>query len=199
VLGRVGWKAALALLAAGLVAPGCADDDTRPIAEQTFQPVVADTLTVATYLPAPGYWNGPDAEHLDGGFEWAIAEELATRFDLELRVVERPFDEIVAGELDDVDLALAQITVTAERDDVVDFSVPYDREDGGVLIATGEDAITDLRTARERSWVVVAGSVYEEFVDDVVRPDDPPLIVDDNVAASDAATSTPQCWTCRPH
>ena len=30
-------------------------------------------LTVATNLPAPGFWDGDDVDHLTGGFEWGIA------------------------------------------------------------------------------------------------------------------------------
>ena len=42
-------------------------------------------LTVATSLPAPGFWDGADVDELTGGFEDGIARALADRFDLELR------------------------------------------------------------------------------------------------------------------
>ena len=109
---------------------------------------------MATSLPAPGYWEGEDVDHLDGGFEWAIAEELADRFDLTLDVVDVPFERIVAGELGGADLALAQISITDERGEVLDFSVPYATIDAGVLVRAGEE-LTDLKTAREQRWVVV--------------------------------------------
>ena len=59
----------LAALAALTV--GCAD--TQDIADQTFHPATEGTLTVATALPAPGFWDGADVEHLEGGFEHGIA------------------------------------------------------------------------------------------------------------------------------
>ena len=67
-----------------------------------------------------------------------------------------PFDRLVAGDLAGADLALAQITITDEREDVVDFSVPYYLDDAGAVLEAGEE-LTDLETAKEQRWAVQRG------------------------------------------
>src|SRR4051812_43525209 len=136
-------------------------------AEQQFAPLVAGQLTVATSLPAPGFWEGESADRMTGGFEYEIARRLAERFDLELRVIDRPFDQIVAGDLGGADLSLAQITVTDEREKHLAFSIPYYEDDAGAVIKAGED-LTDLKTAKEQRWAVQRGTVQEKILTDQV-------------------------------
>jgi polar amino acid transport system substrate-binding protein len=172
---------------AALVGLGC--DQVRDNAEQQFDPHVDGVLTVATSLPAPGFWEGADASSLDGGFEWEIADALAARFHLDLDVVDVPFESIVAGDLGDADMAIAQISITDERAEVVDFSTSYYVTGAGVLGAAGADELTDLKSAKEQTWVVVGGTTEETFVNDVIRPDDDPLVVEDDQAAADAVAA----------
>lgn len=174
---------AVVLAGLGLVAAACRD--SQDIAGQVFVPAVDGQLTVATSLPAPGFWDGATVEDLTGGFEWGIARALAARFDLELRVVDVPFEQVVAGDLDGADMALAQITVTDERRRVLDFSQPYYVDDAGVVLPAG-DELTDLKTAKERRWAVQRDTVEEDVLDDHVRPDTDPVLFDDAVAAIDA-------------
>ena len=69
-------------------------------------------LTVATTLPAPGFWEGDDVTIVGGGYEWGLARSLADEFDLDLKVIDVPFADIVAGQLEGADMALAQIEFT---------------------------------------------------------------------------------------
>ncbi len=161
---------------------------SEDIAEQRFEPETPGRLTVATALPAPGFWDGNEVGDLTGGFEYGIARQLADRFDLELDVVDVPFDRLVAGELDGADLALAQITITDEREEQVAFSVPYYTDDAGAVLAAGEE-LTDLETAKEQRWAVERGTVEADFLADVVRPDDEPILFEDAVACIDAVAA----------
>jgi polar amino acid transport system substrate-binding protein len=170
-----------------MVAPGC--DQIRENAEQHFDPNVAGVLTVATTLPAPGFWEGDDASSLDGGFEWEIAKALAERFDIGLEVVDVPFESIVSGDLGEADMAIAQISITDERAEVVDFSTSYYVTGAGILGSADADELTDLKTAREQTWVIVAGTTEESFVHDVIRPERDPLVVDNDQAAADAVAA----------
>jgi polar amino acid transport system substrate-binding protein len=92
-------------------------------ASGTFTPRTPGTLTVATaQVPDPGFWTGTIA-HPTGGFEYELAHALASRFGLaRVRVIEVPFDRLIAGDLGGADLALSDITVTAERSRYVAFS-----------------------------------------------------------------------------
>jgi len=126
-------------------------------------------LSVAASLPAPGFWEVDADGEPEGGFEWAFATALAERFDLQLEVVDVPFERIVAGDLGGADLALAQVEITSDRDEVVDFSVPYLDSDLGVLVRTG-DEVRDLAGARQLDWVAVVSSTGERFLRDTISP-----------------------------
>jgi polar amino acid transport system substrate-binding protein len=158
---------------------------SEDIAGQRFEPETSGRLTVATSLPAPGFWDGGDVGDLSGGFEFGIATLLAERFDLELDVIDVPFERLVAGELAGADIALAQITITDAREDHLEFSVPYYTDAAGAVLEAGEE-LTDLETAKEQRWAVQRGTVEADFLDDVVRPDDEPSLFEDAVACVDA-------------
>ena len=145
-------------------------DEVRTVAEQTFTPSTPGVLAVAVSLPAPGYWEFAATGEPVGGFEYEIAQALADRFQLRLEVIDVPFERIVAGDLGGADLALSQITVTSEREAFVHFSTPYYRSAAGVLARDDED-VRDLKTARDLSWGVRAGTTDETLVNDVIRPD----------------------------
>ena len=99
-----------------------------------------------------------------------------------------PFDRIVAGDLAGADLALAQTTITAAREDVLEFSTPYYLDDAGAVVGAGEE-LTDLETAKEQRWAVQRDTVEAELLTDVIRPDTDPVLVDDPVAAVDAVAA----------
>jgi polar amino acid transport system substrate-binding protein len=159
-----------ALLVAVLLA-GCG---AAPAAGE-FRPAKPGELTVATAtLPLPGFWEEP------GGFEYGLARALADRFHLRLRVTRVPFERIVAGDLDGADLALSQVTATADRERVLDFSQPY-------LAATpaglARAAIPDLAAARDTRWAVKRGTTLAAILAGFIRPGTPPALTADEPAA----------------
>lgn len=174
------------VVSAALVACSGAAD----VADPTFVTTRPGVMRVATALPAPGFWDGPepsttDATDVDGGFERALAGLLAERFDLELDVVDVDFADLVNGDLSGADLAVAQLAITDERAGRMDFSIGYYDADIGVLMPTG-GSVPDLRAARALRWVVVGGSIEEDFLDDIVVPDAAPLVVADETEAAAA-------------
>lgn len=176
-----------AFLVVAMLAGGCsgkAKDQVLVSAE----PATPGTLTVATTLPAPGFWEGDDASIVGGGYEWGLARALADEFDLDLKIVDVPFADIVAGELAGADLAVAQIERTDERLAVLDFSLPYYASDFGVLMLAGE-TLRDLPAARDLRWTVVEGARQQDFIADTIRPTDSVLAVTDDVAAAEAIRS----------
>jgi len=177
----------LTFLVVSLLAVGCSSREKDPILVEV-DPTVPGTLTVATTLPAPGFWEGDDASIVGGGYEWGLARALADEFDLDLKIVDVPFADIVAGELEGADLALAQIEITEERLEVLDFSLPYYASDFGVLMMAGEQ-LRDLSAARDLRWTVVEGARQQAFIDVAIRPRRPAHVVADDVAASEAIIS----------
>jgi polar amino acid transport system substrate-binding protein len=99
-------------------------------------PVTADTLTIQTSLPAPGWFNGDTADVVKDGYEYCMAANVAYRAGLHhVKLSSVDFDQLVAGSTSAFDMALAEISITDKRKQVVDFSVPYFASDIGVLVA----------------------------------------------------------------
>jgi polar amino acid transport system substrate-binding protein len=158
------------------------------VRDSTFHPVSPGVLRVVTNLPAPGFWNGASSESIGGGFEYAIVRELAERFDLRLEIVDVPFPQIVSGDLDSADLALAQIAVTPERSKVLSFSTSYLPADMGILARPGTD-IGDLSAARAHRWVVEDATTEQAFITQLIRPTPVTVVVRDRAELLDALGS----------
>jgi polar amino acid transport system substrate-binding protein len=161
--------------------------NVRRAASGGFQPSSKGALTVATELPAPGFWDGNDPTTVNGGFEWALAGALAHELGVRLVIENVPFADIAAGKLGDADLALAQISATDERRARAELTVPYDDTSPTAVARPGtEDDLDDVATAQDKQWVVQGATTLDSFLTDVVRPDAAPLVVqttDDVVSA----------------
>jgi polar amino acid transport system substrate-binding protein len=132
-------------------------------------PAKAGQLTVEVSLPAPGWWNGDTPETIADGYEYCMAANIAHRagFD-KLEVVNVAWDALVAGQTKEFDLALSEISITADRKKVVDFSVPYFSSDIGVLVKKGtkvdEVSIKDMRVG------VQGATTGADFVTQKLKP-----------------------------
>jgi len=146
-------------------------------ADGTFTPRTPGTLTVATaQIPDPGLWSGT-ALHVTGGFEYGLARALAARFGLaRVKVTIVPFTRLVAGDLGGADLALSDITVTAERATHVEFSTPYLAAPPSILVRPGTE-VTDVHSAQSLRWAVEAGTTLQSALEQTIRPYDAPLVL----------------------
>jgi polar amino acid transport system substrate-binding protein len=197
---KVGAILLAGALVAGLTACGGDDDDDEGDAAGTtaseagdsdFTPVTDDTLTVVTSLPAPGFWNGDDPSAITGGYEYEIAQAMQERLGLgELEVVNVSFDQLVAGQVGDFDVALSQVTITEEREEVVDFTDPYFESDQGVLVQAGTEVAT-VDDARALQWGVQSGTTGADYVADTLQPEQEPQVFQD-LAAGFAALQAGQ-------
>jgi len=184
-------KAGVLLLAVTLVTAlaACGDDDDDDTSAGTteaasgggaeFTPVTDDTLTVVTSLPAPGFWNGDDPSNITGGYEYEIAKALQERLDLgDLEVVNVSFDQLVAGQVGDFDVALSQVTITDEREQVVDFTEPYFESDQGVLVKA-DTQVETVDDAKALQWGVQSGTTGADYVTDTLQPEQEPQVFQD--------------------
>jgi polar amino acid transport system substrate-binding protein len=187
------------ILVTGLAACGDDDDDSASTDETTapaeggaeFTPVTDDTLTVVTSLPAPGFWNGDDPAAITGGYEYEIAQALQEGLRLgDLEIVNVSFDQLVAGQVGDYDVALSQVTITDERKQVVDFTEPYFESDQGVLVMAGTEVET-VEDAQALQWGVQSGTTGLDYMTDVLKPDKEPQVFQD-LAAGFAALEAGQ-------
>jgi ABC-type amino acid transport substrate-binding protein len=144
----------------------------------SFHPRTPHVLTVATdVIPTPGMFEGT-ASRPTGGFEFEIAQELARRFDLDrVRVVTVPFARLISGRLGGADLAMALLTPTNDREQVLDFSDPY-LDLPPVVVARAGVSVPDLATARGLRWVVERHTTLAAILGRVIEPTAPILRVD---------------------
>jgi polar amino acid transport system substrate-binding protein len=136
------WLAALIAVFALIVAACASNDDEGPTggtgttAETgatgatgatgipTFTTIEEGKLTVGSCLDYPPFESVKGG--VETGFDVDITNEIASRLGLEVEWVKADFDTIftaVAG--DQFDMVAAASTITDEREQVVDFSVPY--------------------------------------------------------------------------
>lgn len=123
-------------------------------------PAVPGQFTVLVNLPAVGQFNGNTPDTITDGYEFCMAVNIAHRLGLDtVKLVNASFDSIVAGQNNEYDIALALISVTAPRDEVVDFSEPYAESNYGVAAQTGstltEDSIKDARIGVQAGTTLV--------------------------------------------
>jgi polar amino acid transport system substrate-binding protein len=135
-----------------------------------INPVTPDTLTVETTLPAPGWWNGTTADSIKDGYEYCMAAELANMAGLSKLVIKNvSFDQLVAGHTNNFDIALAEISITPERAQVVDFSTPYFDSNIGVLVKKGADVTED--NINTKKCAAYSGTTSVPFIQDKLSCD----------------------------
>ena len=137
------------------------------------------TLTVATDRPAyPPWFKGSPKNY--GGYEGEVASEVAKRMDLPIKWVVEPFNKSYAPGAKDYDFDINQITITPERERVVDFSDGYFENAQGVLVMEGSPAadaqsLSDLKDDRLGAQV---GTTALDFVNTTIKPEEQTKIYD---------------------
>jgi len=92
--------------------------------------------TSADYMP----FEGVDEDGNFIGFDMDLIREIGSRLGLEVEIVDMAFDVLIAGVQEKkIDAAVAAIQYTPERDEAVDFSVPYNFIFDSFLVAAGSD------------------------------------------------------------
>ncbi|MDI3385148.1 ABC transporter substrate-binding protein [Streptomyces sp. B-S-A8] len=88
--------------------------------------VTEGVLKTCTHLPYPPFQSKKDGEVV--GFDVDLIDLVAAELDVKQEIVNTPFEGIETGQdfnTNKCDLAAAGMTITPERDKVMDFSVPY--------------------------------------------------------------------------
>jgi polar amino acid transport system substrate-binding protein len=142
-----------------------------------FKPVTADTLTVVTSLPGPGFWVGSESDpaKVTSGYEYDIAKAMQQAFGVKNFVVRNEnFDAITAGTVTKYDVALSQVTITCDRAKAVKFSIPYFQSNQGILVNAG-DSITTLDEAKKAQWAVQTSTTAISLLNRI-HPDKQPKV-----------------------
>lgn len=134
-----------------------------------LQPVNEGVWTVETALPNPGWWNGDTPEQIKTGFEYCLAANVAHRAGLkEVRLVIASFPAMIANVNAGKDMGMATISITAERQKVMQFTTSYFNSDIGILVKKG--TVVDAEAMKKFRIGVLQGSTGAKYVADKVKP-----------------------------
>ncbi len=184
------------LIVLSLLAAACgSDDDTSEASGDGAGcdplPTVTDgTLTVATGEPVfPPWMDGNDDPTSGEGYESALVYALAEELGIETVEWKRTgFDEAIAAGEKDYDFNIQQYSISAERDEVVDFSTGYYQVEQAIIgpadsPAFSAKSIEELRGLRLGAAI---GTTSLNYIEDIIEPDTEAAVYDDNVDAKAA-------------
>lgn len=184
--------AVLGLVLAGCATEGGSDGTTASCAKEDLTLVQEGVLTIGTDDPSfPPWFDFEGGPSTGTGFEsavaYAVAEELGFADD-EVTWVVVPFNNSFAPGEKDFDFDINQISITEERDEVVDFSDGYYNVNQALLgfsdsEIAGATSIDELKAYRLGAQV---GTTSLDFINDVIAPDTEPLVYDTNADAKAA-------------
>lgn len=186
-------KAVLALSALALVAGACGSDKkstttttaagggsaakfgtceitSAPGALGDVKLVKAGELTVATNIPAPGYWNGAAEDDQTEGLEYCMAGDIANRLGLtKVTVKNVDFTALQAGQVGDFDIALSQITINDDRKKVVDFTDSYFTSDQALMVLKGT-TVSTLADVQKLKLGSQTGTTGLDYINETIKP-----------------------------
>jgi polar amino acid transport system substrate-binding protein len=185
----------IGLLLAVLLLVGCggppAESNPKDKCELDNPPLFEEgVLTVATDKPAyPPWFKGSSKDY--SGYEGDIASEIADRMDLPIKWTVEPFNKSYAPGAKDFDFDINEITITPEREKVVDFSDGYFDNAQGVLVmkdnpAAKAKSVSDLKDLTIGAQV---GTTGLDFVNETVKPTENPKVYDSTNDAKSALES----------
>ncbi|MFT4659098.1 MAG: polar amino acid transport system substrate-binding protein [Ilumatobacter sp.] len=204
-------RAVPAITIAALVLASCGSDAAEEVietdeeavteaVEETTDEAAADAcsntiedgvLTAATGNPAFFPWVIDDAPESGEGFEAAVVRAVADEMGFEgdaLSWVRADFDAAIEPGAKDFDLNIQQFSITPERAENIDFTLPYFTSNQAIVglegsAAEGATSIADLKDVK---FGAQAGTTSLAFITDVIQPTQDPFVYDDNVAAKAA-------------
>lgn len=150
-------------------------------------------LTIATGNPAYYPWVLDDAPESGQGFEAAVAYAMAAEMGFaaeDVVWVRSSFDEAIQPGAKNFDINMQQYSITPERDQVVDFSVPYYTAPMAVLVGPGAiDTEATLDALRTLKWGAVGTTTAVPKLAAVVQPTSDPLLYGDNADVNAAISA----------
>ena len=141
-------------------------------------------FTVATGNPAYFPWVLDDEPESGMGFEAAVAYAVAEEMGfakVDVIWIRSSFDEAIQPGVKNFDVNIQQYSITPERDQVVDFSLPYYTTSMAVLVGPSSvDTPPDLEALRALKWGAVGSTTAVPKLYNVISPVSEPLLYGDN-------------------
>jgi len=151
----------IAIAATGLAAMGM----TPVIAEELDTLKEKGVIRIAMSGAYPPF-NFVNEENQVVGFDPAIGTEIAKRMGLEAEIVTTAWDGIIGGLLaNKYDAIVGSMTITAERDEVVDFVGPY-YSDKRAIFTKPDSNIKSLADLEGKKVGLTLGETHEDWARD---------------------------------
>lgn len=162
--------------------------------EALFEP---GKLTIATGEPVFPPWMMDDDPTNGQGFESAVAYALAEELGFaaeDVTWVRTTFDEAIAPGERPYDFNMQQYGITEERDEIVDFSIPYYVEQKTVVALEGTPAASAATFAdlAESTFGATIGTTDLDYIVEVIGIPDADVAVYDDQAGTFAALAAGQ-------
>lgn len=121
------------------------------------------TLTVCSDIPYAPFEYVENGETV--GFDIDLVNNIAEDLGVEANVITTPFEAIETGsalDTDQCDLAASGMTITEERESVMDFSEPYLEDNLALLVAPGSGigSVADIEGRRVGAQQATTGEAY---------------------------------------
>jgi len=98
------------------------------------------------------------------GFDIDIAKYIANKYGYRLVIKDIAFEGLIPALLaGEIDMIVAAMTITAEREEVVDFSIPYYNASQGILIRADAPDIVKLEDLYNKTIGVQSGTTGEAW------------------------------------
>lgn len=180
---------ALAITALAVGLAGCAKDADTTETESGIKLVEEGVLTICTHLPYEPFEFTQDGEVV--GFDIDVLKIAAEAEGLETEVVDIGWETIVSGnalENGECDVATGAMTITPEREEVMDFSDPYFEATQALLTQTGSgyESLEDLAGKR---IAVQEGTTGEAYVKENLPEGAEAVSYEDSVLMMEAVTN----------
>ena len=101
------------------------------------------------------------------GFDIDIAKYIANKYGYRLVIKDIAFEGLIpALQAGEIDMIVAAMTITAEREQIVDFSIPYYNASQGILIMADAPDITKIEDLYGKTIGVQAGTTGEAWAEE---------------------------------
>jgi polar amino acid transport system substrate-binding protein len=179
----------ISVVALSLLAAGCAKDDTSTTTESGVKLVEGDTLTICTHLPYEPFEFTEGGEVV--GFDPDVLKVAADAEGWDTKVVDISWETIVSGEAlntGQCDVAAGAMTITDEREGVMDFTDPYFEATQALMTKTGS-GITSLEDLAGKTIAVQDATTGADYVKENA-PKDAKIVTFEDSALMEQAVKT---------
>ncbi|MBG9791783.1 cysteine ABC transporter substrate-binding protein [Paenibacillus dendritiformis] len=122
---------------------------------------------MGTYAP----YNFLNDKHEVDGFDADVAKEVAKRLGVEVEFITGEFSGLIEGlQKNKYDALVSQVTITEDRQKMMDFSTPYVKNAVNVIVKSDNATIQKLEDFKDKKIGVGLGTNDEKYLRDVAMP-----------------------------